>query len=296
VVTHPLPRARAPAPAQLNIANPNNGAMKIVEVDDEKRLVQFYDKRMSQEIEGDFLGDEYKGYVFRCVLAPRGCTRAWCARTPRRGQRAHARRRRPSPIPRPLRSITGGNDKQGFPMAQGIMSNGRVRLLMAKGATYYRERRDGERKRKTVRGCIVGSDLSTLNLIIVKKGEGELPGLTNAEAERPNRLGLKRASKIRKYFGLAAGANPSKYVVTRKYTAKKSGKEHEKRPRIQRLVTPLTLQHARQRLAEARKSQDRHREEKSAYEQLLKKRNSEAKAKRASAKLSRRSSKKEVAA
>lgn len=50
---------------QLNIANPINGAMKTVEVDDEKRLVQFYEKRMSQEIEGDFLGDDYKGYVFR---------------------------------------------------------------------------------------------------------------------------------------------------------------------------------------------------------------------------------------
>ena len=41
--------------------------MKIVEIDDEKRLVQFYDKRMSQEIAGDFIGEEYKGYVFRCV-------------------------------------------------------------------------------------------------------------------------------------------------------------------------------------------------------------------------------------
>lgn len=46
--------------------------MKIVEVDDEKRLVQFYDKRMSNEIEGDFLGDEYKGYVFRCARAADG--------------------------------------------------------------------------------------------------------------------------------------------------------------------------------------------------------------------------------
>lgn len=179
-------------------------------------------------------------------------------------------------------------------MAQGILTNGRVRLLMGKGATYYRERRAGERKRKTVRGCVVGSDLSVLNLVIVKQGEGVLTGLTNAEAERPNRLGLKRASKIRKYFGLGPGANPSKYVVTRKFTAKKSGKERSKRPKIQRLVTPLTLQHARQRMSAARQSQERHREEKSAYEKLLAQRSKEEKAKRASAKLSRRSSKKEA--
>ncbi len=30
-------------------------------------------------------------------------------------------------------SISGGNDKQGFPMQQGILVNNRVRLLMSKG-------------------------------------------------------------------------------------------------------------------------------------------------------------------
>lgn len=51
---------------QLNIANPSNGAMKVVEIDDEKKLVQLYEKRMAQEVVGDVLGDEYKGYIFRC--------------------------------------------------------------------------------------------------------------------------------------------------------------------------------------------------------------------------------------
>jgi len=48
---------------------------------------------MGQEIDGDVLGDEFKGYIFR---------------------------------------ITGGNDKQGFPMKQGVLVNGRVRLLLKK--------------------------------------------------------------------------------------------------------------------------------------------------------------------
>ena len=52
---------------QLNIANPSNGAMKIFEVDDEKKLVHFYEKRMSQDVDGDVLGDDFKGYVFRYV-------------------------------------------------------------------------------------------------------------------------------------------------------------------------------------------------------------------------------------
>jgi hypothetical protein len=49
----------------------------------------------------------------------------------------------------------GGNDKQGFPMKQGVLTPQRVRLLLSKGQSCYRERRDGERKRKSVRGCIV---------------------------------------------------------------------------------------------------------------------------------------------
>jgi hypothetical protein len=27
----------------------------------------FYDKRISQEVDGEVLGDDFKGYVFRCV-------------------------------------------------------------------------------------------------------------------------------------------------------------------------------------------------------------------------------------
>jgi small subunit ribosomal protein S6e len=50
------------------------------------------------------------------------------------------------------RRISGGNDKQGFPMMQGVLVAQRVRLLMGKGSTYYRPRKDGERRRKSVRG------------------------------------------------------------------------------------------------------------------------------------------------
>ncbi len=59
----------------------------------------------------------------------------------------------------------------------------------------------GERRRKSVRGCIISSDLSVLNLKIVKKGEAELPGLT--DEDKPRMRGPKRASKIRKLFNLS---------------------------------------------------------------------------------------------
>ena len=45
------------------------------------------------------------------------------------------------------------------------------------GHSCYRPRRVGERKRKTVRGCIVGNDIRVLSLAIVKKGDKDLPGI-----------------------------------------------------------------------------------------------------------------------
>lgn len=68
--------------------------------------------------------------------------------------------------------IMGGCDKQGFPMKQGVLTNGRVRLLMSPGDKCFRGygRRKGERRRKSVRGCVVSQDISVLNLVIVKRG------------------------------------------------------------------------------------------------------------------------------
>ncbi|CAI9600214.1 unnamed protein product [Staurois parvus] len=53
---------------------------------------------MATEVAADPLGEEWKGYVVR---------------------------------------ISGGNDKQGFPMKQGVLTHGRVRLLLSKGHSCY---------------------------------------------------------------------------------------------------------------------------------------------------------------
>lgn len=76
----------------------------------------------------------------------------------------------------------------------------RVKLLLSDGHSCYRPRRTGERKRKSVRGCITAQDLAVLALSVVKQGEGDIPGLT--DVVQPKRLGPKRATKIRRFFGL----------------------------------------------------------------------------------------------
>ena len=97
--------------------------------------------------------------------------------------------------------ITGGNDKQGFPMKQGVLAAGRVKLLLKKGQSCFRPRRTGQRRRKSVHGCIVDSSLSVLNLVIIKKGVQDIPGLTTETV--PRRLGPKRVGKIRKLYNLS---------------------------------------------------------------------------------------------
>lgn len=172
-------------------------------------------------------------------------------------------------------------------MKQGVLTNTRVRLLLKEGHSCYRARRAGERKRKSVRGCIVGSDLSVLNLVIVKKGDNEVEGLTDASV--PKRLGPKRASKIRKLFNLNKTDDIRKYVISRQ-VEKKSGKKDVKRPKIQRLVTPVTLRRKRQRLQAQVSALQKSKADAAAYSAMLQKRLSEQKSARKSEISKRRSS------
>ncbi|KAJ2543951.1 40S ribosomal protein S6 [Coemansia sp. RSA 1853] len=217
------------SPLYLNIANLANGSQKSFSIDDERKVRVFYDKQISDEVPGDTVGDEFKGYVFR---------------------------------------ITGGNDKQGFPMKQGVLVPSRVRLLLSAGHSCFKARRSGERRRKSVRGCIVGPDLSVLSLVIIKQGENEIPGLTDVSV--PKRLGPKRANNIRKLFNLTKEDDVRKFVIRREVTPKNADKKpYTKAPKIQRLVTPRTLMHKRRLVTVKKRQQEKSREAAAEYAQLL---------------------------
>lgn len=225
---------------KLNISYPANGSQKLIEIDDERRLRVFMEKRMGQEVAGDSVGDEFKGYIFK---------------------------------------ITGGNDKQGFPMFQGVLQPNRVRLLLRAGHPCYRPRRRGERKRKSVRGCIVSSDLSVLALAIVKQGEQDIPGLT--DVVHPKRLGPKRATRIRRFFNLSPEDDVRQFAIRREVQPKGEGKKaYTKAPKIQRLVTPQRLQRKRHAIALKRRRAEANKEAASEYAALLSKRIGEEKTKK----------------
>merc|ERR1719312_1682767 len=171
--------------------------------------------------------------------------------------------------------ITGGNDKQGFPMKQGVLTNQRVRLLLSKGHSCYRPRRTGERKRKSVRGCIVDGNLAVLAMAIVKKGDAEIPGLPDSTV--PRRLGPKRASTIRKLFNLTKDDDVCQYVIKRPLPLKEGKKQKFKAPKIQRLVTPAVLQRKRHKVALKRRRAEKNRLAAAEYSKILAQRQKEAK-------------------
>lgn len=213
---------------KLNISNPATGAQKLIDIEDDKKLRPFMDKRISQEVDASCLGDEWKGYIVK---------------------------------------ITGGNDKQGFPMKQGILTNNRVRLLLAKGHSCYRERRSGERRRRSVKGCIVDNNLSVLSLVVMKKGEQEIDGLTNRIV--PRIRGPKRANKIRKLFNLTKEDDVRKYVVRKPLKVKEGKKEKFRAPKIQRLITPTRLQRKRRQMSLKKKRAERQKTQSAEYAKML---------------------------
>lgn len=146
---------------KLNIAFPANGTQLMREVS-AKEEQRFYGKSIGEQFDGQIISEEFAG----CIM-----------------------------------QIVGGNDFQGVPMVPGHDTIKRIRLLLAKGDIGYRCRRDGVRKRKTVRGSIVSSHTQVMCLVIAQIPEGkEIPGLTDTVKDKSHFL--KRASKIRAAFGI----------------------------------------------------------------------------------------------
>ena len=196
------------------VAFRDNGLHKSYKIDDEHKWGHVVDLKIGSEFDGEkILGEAYKGYVLR---------------------------------------ITGGTDENGFPMKNGVLRKTRARLLIPPRTCGLRTGREGERKRRSVRGCIIDRDIGAVHCAIVSKGEVEIQGLTDKTDAR--RLGPKRANKIRKLFGLPRHSDNlgrdeksrqkikvdrfdvTRYVVKRPCKPK-GDKQFYKAPKIQRLVT-----------------------------------------------------------
>ena len=183
---------------KLSISYPQNNTQKKFEIEDIHKIASLYEMRLAQTFEGEKISPEFEGYLFK---------------------------------------ITGGSDKCGFPMMQGVLTSNRVRLIHRKGMINFKPAKKGQVKRKAVRGCIIGPETSVLDVIIVKKGTKEIEGVT--DKKNLPLYGPKRASRIRKLFSLGPKDNVMEYRVP--HIVFKKGKEIKRYPKVTKYVTKRIL-------------------------------------------------------
>ena len=64
--------------------------------------------------------------------------------------------------------ITGGSDKDGFPIRPNVHGGVRRRVVLS-GGTGFNPQDKGERRRKTVRGNVITDEIVQINMKIVEK-------------------------------------------------------------------------------------------------------------------------------
>ena len=114
--------------------------------------------------------------------------------------------------------ITGGTDKDGFPMHPSLEGPGRRRILL-EGVPGFHPKLKGQRKRKTVRGNTISQDLIQINVKVVKKGEKDLEEIapTKKKEEKPKEQKVEEKPK------------EVKKEETKKEEIKKEEKKEEKK-------------------------------------------------------------------
>ncbi len=85
--------------------------------------------------------------------------------------------------------LTGGTDKDGFPMRGDLPGPTRRKILVAGGVGYH-PKAEGVRKRKSMRGREISSDIAQINAVIVEYGQKPLGEIfpKKEAAEKPEEV------------------------------------------------------------------------------------------------------------
>lgn len=81
--------------------------------------------------------------------------------------------------------ITGGSDKDGFPMRRDLPGPRRKKLLISKGMG-FNPHMEGERRKKTMRGTQVSPDIAQINMKVVTRGPRSVEELLGKKQEGAN--------------------------------------------------------------------------------------------------------------
>ena len=80
--------------------------------------------------------------------------------------------------------LTGGTDRDGFPMRADIHGSGRTSILLA-GGPGFSPRRRGERRRKRVRGSRISEEIVQVNAKIIKRGDKPIEEIIPPKKTKP---------------------------------------------------------------------------------------------------------------
>ena len=79
--------------------------------------------------------------------------------------------------------ITGGSDKDGFPMRKDINGPRRMKILTAKGHGFH-PKHDGQKDRKNMRGNQISPDIIQINMKIISYGSKNISELLKPKEEK----------------------------------------------------------------------------------------------------------------
>ena len=79
--------------------------------------------------------------------------------------------------------ITGGSDKEGFPMRKDIEGIGRKKIIVTKGIG-FRAKTEGLRRRKQLCGNTISTEIAQINFKVVKEGHKKLDEIFPKKEEK----------------------------------------------------------------------------------------------------------------
>ena len=68
--------------------------------------------------------------------------------------------------------ITGGSDKDGFPMNANVHGGVRIRIIVSKSVGFHPKCK-GERRRRTLRGNVITEDVVQINMKVIMSKKAE---------------------------------------------------------------------------------------------------------------------------
>ena len=93
--------------------------------------------------------------------------------------------------------ITGGTDKDGFPMHSQVRGQVRKKVLLSQPPGFHPTKK-GERRRKIVRGDTLSADIMQINVKITKKGEKPIDQIIPQKPKAEKKEEIKEEKKEQK--------------------------------------------------------------------------------------------------